>query len=86
MVRFFWLFFSGFLGLIGFFCSPLPVLDKGADFVGVGDKVIVAIIIGIMAIVMLQVSNLDSTRTVSHLVLVSSLGSKETDLEAITEL
>jgi hypothetical protein len=54
--------------------------------VGVGDKVIVAIIIGIMAIVMLQVSNLDSTTTVSHMVLVNSLGSKETDLEAITEL
>jgi hypothetical protein len=73
----------------------VPVLEEGADFVGVGDRVIVATIVGIMAIVqtqqiivmvMVQVRNLDNSKTGFHLALVSSLGNKETDWEAITEL
>ena len=62
---------------------------------GVGDRVIVATIVEIMAIVQTQTStlivmvqdrNLDNSKTVFHLALVSSLDNKETDWEAITEL
>ena len=58
---------------------------------GVGDRVIIATIVEIMAIVqtpssalivMVQVRNLDNNKTGFHLALVS----KETDWEAITEL
>ena len=71
------------------------VLEEGAGFVGVGDSVIVATIVGIMAIVQTQTSalivmvqdrNLDNSKTVFHLALVSSLDNKETVWEAIIEL